>query len=56
VLLNDVVESQNLSACCAAWIVQLVCRLGYEVDHWVSVPGRAGVLFSTYHNQTGSVA
>jgi hypothetical protein len=54
--LNDVTESQKLSPYCAAWIVQLVYRLGYEADHWSSIPGKAGVLFSTYHNQTGSVA
>jgi hypothetical protein len=54
--LNYVVESQKLSPYCAAWIVHLVYRLGYEVDHWSSIPGRAGVLCSTYHNQSGSVA
>ena len=54
--LNDVAETQKLSPYCAAWIVQLVYRLGYKVDHGSSIPSRAGFLFSTYHNQTGSVA
>jgi len=53
--LNDAEESQKLSPCSADWIILLVYLLGYEVDHWSSTAGRAGVLFSTYHNQTGSV-